>query len=529
MKHHFLLAALLFVSAACHAVRTTASYQIVPLPHSVAPLKDAGYRLTASTGIQLADASLASEAQLFTSDLKAQTGIALSPQGRGITLQLNSKIAQDEGYRLTVRRKGITIEARTSAGIFYGLQCLRKAIGVAQADTVELPAVIIADHPRFGYRSMHFDSSRHFFSTKVVKQYIDMLALHQMNTLHWHLTDDQGWRIPIPGLPRLTEVSAWRTGTVIGQGTDLFDDVPHGGFYTRQELDDIVAYAQARHITIIPEIDMPGHMSAVLAAYPELGCTGGPYEVIRDWGIFPDILCAGRDETFRFVEKVLDEVMDIFPSKVIHIGGDEAPKDRWEVCPRCQQRIKELALKAPEGHKVEEALQGYFTRRVEQYVKQKGRTIMGWDEVLDGGVDTTTIVMSWRGYEGGLRASQLGYDVVMVPTDYCYFDYCQTRQTTLKLIGGYVPLSKIYSLDPAPQTLPADARQHILGAQANLWSEYLYAPQLLFYQALPRAAALSEVCWTPTDQKDYDQFKERVVRLEQIYKLMGLDYCPVME
>ena len=432
-----------------------------------------------------------------------------------------TKAIEREGYVLTVNKKGIRIEAPDSAGLFYGRQTLMKSLPLT-GDTIVLPFVTITDQPRFHYRGMHLDVCRHFFPVSFVKKYLDIMALHGMNTFHWHLTDDQGWRIDVPGYPLLKEKAAWRSETVIGRNSPVYDGVAHGGCYTKDELREVVEYARQRHITVIPEIDMPGHMLAALSAYPELGCTGGPYEVGRSWGVFDDILCAGKEETFRFVKAVLDEVMDAFPSEYIHIGGDEAPKVRWEACPLCQKRMQ------TEGLTTCNQLQGWFAKRVENYLNSRGKRIIGWDEILDCDVNPSATIMSWRGTEGGLKASAEGHDVIMAPTQYCYFDYYQTKDRvdyTPFVFNAEVLLSKIYSLDPAPDSLPEYARKHILGAQANLWTEYVAYESVAEYQVLPRMAALAEVDWCQTSQKDYADFLKRLDRLQAIYDQKGWQYC----
>lgn len=441
-----------------------------------------------------------------------------------ITARISSKLhsgIRSEGYILTVDKKGIGIEARDSAGLFYGKQTLLKSLPV-EGDTVVLPYVIVSDYPRFGYRGMHLDVCRHFFPVSFVKKYLDIMALHGLNTFHWHLTDDQGWRIDVPGYPRLKEVAAWRNGTVVGRNSTIYDDVKHGGVYTKEELKEVVEYARQRHITVIPEIDMPGHMLAALAAYPELGCTGGPYEVGQSWGVFDDILCAGKEETFQFVKAVLDEIMDVFPSEYIHVGGDEAPKKRWDVCERCQKRMREEHLVNSNQ------LQGYFTKRVERYLNEHGKRVIGWDEILDCDVNPSATIMSWRGVEGGLKASTMGHDVIMTPVQYCYFDYYQTKDriyNTPFVFNAEVLLSKIYSFDPAPDSLPEEARSHILGAQANLWTEYIAYESVAEYQVLPRMAALAEVNWCASESKDYNDFLVRLDHLQTIYSQMGWQYC----
>ena len=447
-------------------------------------------------------------------------GTVLNIEGRPqVTERLNKDIASPEGWRLTVGKRGIVLEGRTEAGLFYGRQALRQMLATNPAS---LPYAVVESAPRFSYRAMHLDVSRHFFDKDMVKQYLDMMALHAMNTLHFHLTDDQGWRIEMKRWPKLTTVGSVRNRTVIGRNAGIYEYTPHGGYFTQEDIHEIVAYAQERHITIIPEIDMPGHMLAALAAYPELGCTGGPYEVCPDWGVFDDILCAGNDKVYRFLEDIIDELTELFPAPYIHLGGDEAPRVRWQQCNRCQQRMREKGLKT------EAQLQGYMVRRMEQYLTKKGRRLIGWDEIAECDIDTNAVIMSWRGHEGGFEAAAKGHDVIMAPTGSMYFDYYQLPEDLWEkpfLIGGYVSLSKVYAFDPAPDSLSADMRRHIIGAQANLWTEYIPYKELLEYQVLPRMAALCEVQWTNSEQKDYDAFLRRLPRLLSIYDAQGWKYC----
>ena len=449
-------------------------------------------------------------------------------KGTVVALKLDKKMAGEETYRIAVSQKGIVISGASPKGVFRGVQTLRKAMPVDAKGDVVAPAVVVDDNPRFSYRGMHLDVSRHFFGVDFVKQYIDMLALHHINVFHFHITDDQGWRVEIKKYPKLTEVGAWRRRTVVGRNTGLYEYKTYGGYYTQEQVRDIVEYARERYITVIPEIDMPGHMEAALASYPELGCTKGPYEVGPNWGVFDDILCAGRDGTFDFVEGVLDEIIQLFPSEYIHIGGDEAPRTRWKACPDCQQRIRQEGLRDVDGKTAEDRLQGYFMKRVEKYLNSKGRKAIGWDELLDCDVNPSTTIMSWRGVEGGQVASQKGHDVIMVPTAWFYFDYYQVSEDEWHkplLIGGYVPLEKVYSFEPAPETLTAEQKSHVIGLQANLWTEYVYAEELAQYQVLPRMGALSEVQWVLPEKKDYAKYKERQARLNRLYDTMGWKYC----
>ena len=373
---------------------------------------------------------------------------------------------------------------------------------------------------------MHLDVCRHFFPLEFVKEYIDLLALHNMNTFHWHLTDDQGWRIEIKKYPKLTEIGSMRNRTVIGKArSGEYDNTPYGGFYTQEQAKEIVKYAQERYITVIPEVDLPGHMLAALAAYPEMGCTGGPYEVCPRWGVFEDVLCIGNEKSMQFLEDVMAEIIDIFPSKYIHIGGDEAPRTRWEKCPKCQARIRTEKLKADKNHTAEDRLQSYCMTRIEKLLNSKGRQIIGWDEILEGDVAPNATVMSWRGSAGGIKAAQLGHDVIMTPNDYCYFDYYQSEDTRHEpfAIGGFVPLEKVYSLNPTA-SLTEEQAKHILGTQANLWTEYIPTSEQVEYMVLPRMAALAEVQWTQLEKKDYTNFTTRLAGLIGLYRRDGLNY-----
>ena len=379
---------------------------------------------------------------------------------------------------------------------------------------------------------MHLDCSRHFFSTDFIKKFIDLLALHNMNRFHWHLTDDQGWRIEIKKWPKLISIGSQRSGTIIGTNSDIDDGIPYGGYYTQEEARDIVRYAQERHITVIPEIDMPGHMLAALASYPELGCTGGPYQVGHYWGVYKDVLCVSNERVYQFVEDVLTEIMDIFPSEVIHIGGDETPTEKWLQCPKCQALQKQLPAPQQSAADFEpltsklSPLQAHFTQRVFNFLTSKGRRALGWDEILDGSPQDA-MIMSWRGTEPGAKAAETGHDVVMTPTTYCYFDYQQVKDTQFEpsRCGGFTPIEKVYSLDPAPDSLSVAAREHILGAQANLWAEYMTNEAMVEYQALPRMSALSEVQWTQPERKDYEAFKERLTRLTALFELYHYQYA----
>ena len=444
-----------------------------------------------------------------------------------IELALNTKkITNPEGYAISVGKKVIRIEGATPQGVFYGIQVFRKALPVTEGKDVVIPAVQVSGQPRFAYRGMHLDVCRHFFGVDFVKEYIDIMALHGLNTLHWHISDDQGWRFDVEGYPRLIEVAAFREGSVIGRNTGLYDHQRHGGYFTREQIRDIIKYAAERYITIIPEVDMPGHMVAALTAYPELGCTGGPYEVWGMWGVHDDILCMGKDHTLQFVQDVLDEVMELFPSRYIHIGGDEAPRVRWEQCPLCQQRISDLGIHGTERQSAEALLQGWFTTRIQDYLSKHGRSIIGWDELLGCDIAPSATIMSWRGAEPGAEGAKLGHDVIMSPVGPLYFDYYQTSSTWNEptAFGGCNTLKKVYDFEPIPTELPEAARRHIIGVQANLWTEYITCEPQIQYQVLPRMAALAEVQWLRPADKDYDDFLARLPHLVDIYKRYGWTY-----
>jgi hexosaminidase len=416
---------------------------------------------------------------------------------------------RNEGYKLTSDEKGVSIQANSGAGLFYGVQTLIQTIS---EKGMEIPFVSIIDYPRFNYRGLHLDVGRHMFPPDFIKKYIDLLAKHKYNRFHWHLTEDQGWRIEIKKYPKLQEIGAYRKETVIGHARTAdrnnpknYDGKRYGGFYTQDEIRDIVKYAADRYVTIIPEIELPGHALAALSAYPNLGCTGGPYEAATTWGVFDDVFCAGKEETFEFLQGVLDEVVELFPSRYIHIGGDECPKTRWEKCPNCKKRMK--AEKIKDTHE----LQSYFIQRVEKYLNSKDRQIIGWDEILEGGLAPNATVMSWRGEEGGIAAAKQNHDVIMTPGDWCYFDHYQdTSKAEPLAIGGFTPVSQVYSYEPVPSQLTPEEAKHILGAQANVWTEYIPTSDHAEYMVYPRACAMAEVLWTSKESRDYPDFLKRM-------------------
>jgi N-acetyl-beta-hexosaminidase len=520
----------------CQKQIETADYQVVPLPKESSLTEEKPFVLDKNTVISYPKTAedLQNEACFLADYINDIFGFRPVIKCSDETLQnainlsiITDNLDNDEAYQLVVNEKVINILANNSAGVFYGIQTLRKSLPVgAKSKKIVIPAVVINDFPRFSYRGMHLDVSRHFFPLDSIKIYIDAMALHNLNKFHLHITDDQGWRIEIKKYPKLTEIGAWRSGTLIGK-TMAYDTIRHGGFYTQDELRDLVKYAEDRHITIIPEIDLPGHMLAALASYPELGCTGGPYEVWMRWGVSEDVICAGNEKAMQFLEDVLLEVMEIFPSKYIHIGGDEVPRDRWVECPKCQAKIKELGIKGDEKHSAEDYLQSYVMSRMEQFVESHGRHIIGWDEMLDGELAPNATVMSWRGSSGGVKAAKMHHNVIMTPNDYLYFDYYQTLDTDNEpsSIGGYNPVKKVYSYEPIPDGLNADDEQYIWGPQANIWTEYTSEFNVLLYRLLPRLGALSEVQWCNPEQKDYDDWVKREYRLLKLYDLYHWRYA----
>ena len=508
---------------------SVACFDVIPQPNKVEMVPDVPFTLSAATTI-VCDKELVQEAAFLQQYIQQVTGINVkvgnSPAGNSIVLRLGENKNGDESYDLHVSCKDIVITGPTAAGVFYGVQTLRKALPQGKTKKVAVPTVHISDYPRFAYRGAHLDVCRHFFGVDEVKTYIDMLAMHNINRLHWHISEDQGWRIEIKSRPRLTEVGAWRDQTVIGHNSGKYDGVRHGGYFTQEQARDIVAYAAARHITVIPEIDLPGHMQAALAAYPDLGCTGGPYKVWEIWGVSEDVLCAGNPETLTFIKEVLGEIVDIFPSKYIHIGGDECPKVRWKECPKCQARMDELGFKAGGKRPREEQMQAYIMQQAEAFLASKDRKVIGWDEILEGGLGPDVTIHSWRGIEGAVEAARQGHDAILSPVSHMYFDYYQSRDTEHEpdAIGGYTPLEKVYSFNPVPDGLTPEQARHIIGVQANVWTEYIPTFSQVQYMALPRMAALSEVQWCQQEARDYDNFLERLPWLTALYRTCGYNY-----
>ena len=534
-KYSFIFAAVLAL-AACRQVQPQA-FSVIPMPAEVA-VSEGAYSVAGKAFFLDPRLDNASQDAIwrFKDALEAATG-RTSPLGKGdIQFLLNPELAPEQ-YTVQVNKDGVVVEASALNGFVYACETLKQMLPAAiyggkkaKAHWV-LPYVSIQDQPRFAYRGMHLDVSRHFWSVDEVKRYLDVMTVYKLNRLHWHLTDDQGWRAEIKAYPKLMEVSAWRNGTVIKKDWGSNDGIRYGGFYTQEEMKEVVAYAAARGITVIPEVDLPGHMVAVLAAYPELGCTGGPYEVWTRWGVAKDILCAGNDQVFTFLEDVFTELMDIFPSEYIHIGGDECfggdaepnRPDPWDVCPKCAARMKALGIK--KGPQAKHYLQNYVTGRVQAFLNAHGRKIIGWDEILQGDLAQGATVMSWRGVQGGIEAASRGFDAVMTPNGYCYFDFYQTQERDKEPfgIGGDLSLEKVYSYEPFEGLAP-EAEGHILGVQANLWTEYITTPEHLEYMLLPRMCALSEVQWCAADKKDYARFNASLDHTFEMLDAMGVNY-----
>ncbi|MDD3737915.1 MAG: family 20 glycosylhydrolase [Lentimicrobiaceae bacterium] len=513
----------------CSNKTNEADYGIIPLPNEISLQEGKEFILNPKTKIVYyqEQEEMKQDALFLSEYIKNLLGFApdVTTNSSGtneIIIKSELQNENPEAYELSVNSEQIIINGSSPAGAFYGIQTLRKSLPICKGNAALKP-VTIKDYPRFKHRGALLDVARHFQTVDFVKRFIDILALHNMNTFHWHLTDDQGWRIEIKQYPNLTTIGSVRSETVIGRNTDEYDGIEHKGFYTQEELRDIVKYAQDRHITIIPEIDLPGHMLSALASYPQLGCDGEGYKVSTRWGVFEDVLCAGNDEVYVFLKNVYKEVMDIFPSKYIHIGGDEVPKTKWETCEKCQAKIKELGIKGDKNHSAEYYLQSHIMTYMEEFLNENNRSIIGWDEILEGKIAPNATVMSWRGTEGGIEAAKMGHDVIMTPTTYAYFDYYQSSITEEEplAIGGYIPIDLVYSFNPTPDVLSESEKKHILGAQANLWAEYISTPQYAEYMLLPRLAAMSEVQWTELEHKDYNDFLKRLPKYINLYEHFG--------
>lgn len=496
---------------------------LIPLPNNI-EWSDSFFILSESTSvfIETENKSLRNTIELFQKniidsigfELKRATNQNTENQVRFI-IQNNNSVHQ-ESYELLIGDSTIDIVAPTPTGLFYGCQTFLQLLKTAKRENNHylIPQCKIIDEPRFQWRGMHLDVSRHFFSVKFIKKQIDQMARLKMNIFHWHLTDDQGWRIEIKSFPKLTEISSKRKDS---------DGTIYGGYYTQDDIIEIINYAQERQVTIVPEIEMPGHTLALLAAYPELSCANGEFNVPSHWGIFDDIFCAGNERTFKFLETVLKEIIDLFPSKYIHIGGDEAPKTRWKNCPLCQKKIQDEKLKD------ENELQSYFIKRIQQFLIKHNRRLIGWDEILEGGLASDAVVMSWRGMDGGIKAAKSRHDVIMSPTTHCYFDYYQAKENEPKAIGGFLPLEIVYEFDPIPQELTQNDAEYILGGQANIWTEYMHDEKDVEYMIYPRLFAMAEVLWTNKTNLSYDHFIDRLKNNIPHLDNLKINYRPIQK
>ena len=531
---------LLVMLASC-ANDKSLTINVVPYPNEVrskcGSFDAAGAEIHYGTGVDpRSEAVIIKFAEQLSMATGVESPIIKGEPGKGFTFILDKDMPA-EAYTIDVSSKRVTVRASGLNGYNYAIQTIKQMLPVeifgktAAADKDwSMPCVSIKDAPRFAYRGMHMDVSRHFFDMDAVKRYLDIMEVHKLNTLHWHLTDDQGWRLEIKKYPRLTEVGSIRNKTLKGH---LFESTEYdhtrygeGCWFSQDQVREIIEYAAAKGITVIPEIDLPGHMLAALAAYPELGCTGGPYDVWGMWGVADDVLCVGKEKTMQFLEDVLTEVCELFPAEYIHIGGDECPKVRWEKCPHCQAKIAELGLKDDDEYKAEHYLQGYVTARMEKFLEQKGKKLIGWDEILEGEVAPNATVMSWRGVAGGLQAARMGHDAIMTPNTFFYLDYYQSldKENEPLAIGGYLPVEKCYSFEPCAEGMTDEEKAHIIGVQANLWTEYIATEEHLQYMLLPRMTALSEVQWCQPENKSWERFMESADDFCAIYDIMGYSY-----
>lgn len=525
------------LAVACNK-RVVADYDVIPQVQNLSVKDGDVYVFDSSRKLVYDNQDSRRSLELFAQDLEELVGIRSSVAAGtsedakdNVYFTLGLQDGGKEAYTINVSSDGILVRAVAPEGIYRATRTLLKSVGTEKTSSVEFPSAEVSDWPRFGYRGLMLDVSRHFSDVEMVKRTIDMLALHQLNIFHWHLTDDQGWRIEIKSHPELTEVGAWRDDTVVGRylgGTDYpTDGKRHGGFYTQEQIREIVAYAKERYIEIIPEIDLPGHTSAVLAAYPQLGCEDKEYKVANRWGVIRDVLCAGNPASLDLFKDIMDEVCELFPGKYIHLGGDECVKERWKACPKCQRKIKELGLKDGSRYSKEDYLQSWFMGDVASFVQSKGKRVIGWDEILEGVPMDDSVIMSWRGTEGGITAARMGHDVVMTPTSDMYFDQSQTLASQLEEIpvGGFINVMKVYSYEPLPASLTPEQQKHILGCQANVWCEYMPEERIRQYQMLPRLAALSEVQWTMPERKNYKDFLKRLPKMLSIYDHYGYNYA----
>ena len=521
-----LFAVVLFT--ACRPAATVkGNLDVIPQPQEIVLARDTTpFIIDRSTTIvyPATNEKMHRTADFLATFIKEMTGTEVrvsdkEKSSNAIILAVDSTMGHPEGYKLQITPEKVLLTGGSEAGVFYGIQTIHKALPLLKDGKVAaaLPAGTVTDFPRFRYRGFMIDVGRHFFPVSYLKQMIDLMALHNINYFHWHLTEDQGWRIEIKKYPKLTEIGSKRDSTIIDWETKKFDGKPHSGFYTQDEAREIVRYAADRFITVVPEIDLPGHTTAALASYPELGCTGGPYKVLCSFGVFPDVLCAGNDQTLQFTKDVLDEIMDIFPSEYIHIGGDECPKSRWEKCPKCQAKIKELGIKALPKHSKENQLQTYFMSELEKEINAHGRRMLGWDEVLEGGLTPNSTIMSWRGIQGGIEAARQHHDVIMTPIQRLYFSNPRINKMT-----GFEWMNRVYNFEPVPAELTDAEKKFVIGTQGCIWTEWTADSTKMEWQILPRMAALSEIQWTLPEHKNFERFMERLPEMLKIYS--SLDY-----
>lgn len=521
-----LFAVVLFT--ACRPAATVkGNLDVIPQPQEIVLARDTTpFIIDRSTTIvyPATNEKMHRTADFLATFIKEMTGTEVrvsdkEKSSNAIILAVDSTMGHPEGYKLQITPEKVLLTGGSEAGVFYGIQTIHKALPILKDGKVAaaLPAGTVTDFPRFRYRGFMIDIGRHFFPVSYLKQMIDLMALHNINYFHWHLTEDQGWRIEIKKYPKLTEIGSKRDSTIIDWETKKFDGKPHSGFYTQDEAREIVRYAADRFITVVPEIDLPGHTTAALASYPELGCTGGPYKVLCSFGVFPDVLCAGNDQTLQFTKDVLDEIMDIFPSEYIHIGGDECPKSRWEKCPKCQAKIKELGIKALPKHSKENQLQTYFMSELEKEINAHGRRMLGWDEVLEGGLTPNSTIMSWRGIQGGIEAARQHHDVIMTPIQRLYFSNPRINKMT-----GFEWMNRVYNFEPVPAELTDAEKKFVIGTQGCIWTEWTADSTKMEWQILPRMAALSEIQWTLPEHKNFERFMERLPEMLKIYS--SLDY-----
>ena len=523
-----LFAVVLFT--ACRPAATVkGNLDVIPQPQEIVLARDTTpFIIDRSTTIvyPATNEKMHRTADFLATFIKEMTGTEVrvsdkEKSSNAIILAVDSTMGHPEGYKLQITPEKVLLTGGSEAGVFYGIQTIHKALPILKDGKVAaaLPAGTVTDFPRFRYRGFMIDVGRHFFPVSYLKQMIDLMALHNINYFHWHLTEDQGWRIEIKKYPKLTEIGSKRDSTIIDWETKKFDGKPHSGFYTQDEAREIVRYAADRFITVVPEIDLPGHTTAALASYPELGCTGGPYKVLCSFGVFPDVLCAGNDQTLQFTKDVLDEIMDIFPSEYIHIGGDECPKSRWEKCPKCQAKIKELGIKALPKHSKENQLQTYFMSELEKEINAHGRRMLGWDEVLEGGLTPNSTIMSWRGIQGGIEAARQHHDVIMTPIQRLYFSNPRINKMT-----GFEWMNRVYNFEPVPAELTDAEKKFVIGTQGCIWTEWTADSTKMEWQILPRMAALSEIQWTLPEHKNFERFMERLPEMLKIYSSVDYGY-----